>query len=130
MRLLPIIVFLAVIQPQLWGAKHAGWGERDFIQYWAGCNALTHGANPYDANAIKAIQSGVRPEIALPVMSWNPPWALGALCPLLSTDNYETSVRRWIAINIFCWLGSAFLYSFILVLSPHWQSPPSAITSL
>jgi len=57
-------------------------GSRDFISYWATGRQLVLHANPYDHDAISAIEhsSGLTPQAVL--IMRNPPWALPLAYPL------------------------------------------------
>ena len=63
--------------------NHAA-GSRDFVEYWASGQLLTHHANPYDGDAILKIERSVGgyPSDLPPLIMWNPPPALLLVLPL------------------------------------------------
>ncbi|HEY9125897.1 MAG TPA: glycosyltransferase 87 family protein, partial [Acidobacteriaceae bacterium] len=56
--------------------------ERDFIQYWVIGQQLAHGANPYDAPAIVALEHSVGLAGPEPRISLSPPVVLWPMLPL------------------------------------------------
>jgi len=58
-------------------------GKRDFVEYWAAGLQLAHHANPYDAQALLAIEhsAGFPPDIPVMLVR-NPPFVLPLLAPL------------------------------------------------
>jgi hypothetical protein len=58
-------------------------GSRDFVEYWASGHLLAHHANPYDENAILALERSVDyPSNLSALIMWNPPPALPLVLPL------------------------------------------------
>ncbi len=57
-------------------------GSRDFVSYWATGRQLVHGANPYDRDAISAIEHGAGLDARGILIMRNPPWALPLAYPL------------------------------------------------
>lgn len=58
-------------------------GARDFVVYWATGQQLIHGANPYDRQAITAMEHAAGLPQAYPAgFMRNPPWALPLTLPL------------------------------------------------
>jgi len=58
-------------------------GSDDFVEYWASGQQILHHANPYDGQAILALErsNGFPPNIPVLIM-WNPPPALALVLPL------------------------------------------------
>lgn len=53
----------------------------DFIEYWSAVRILLRGGNPYDPNAMLAVQHTVGWTDSQPIMMWNPPWTLVLAVP-------------------------------------------------
>lgn len=81
-------------------ARFGDLGSRDFVQYWAACRVLELNANPYDPVAMLAAQRTVGMTWQEPVMMWNPPWTLGALCPVLSVLGFSASLKLWFVLGL------------------------------
>jgi len=56
--------------------------ERDFIQYWAAEQQITHGANPYDVQAILHLERSAGLEGHSPKVTFSPPVAFFLWMPL------------------------------------------------
>ncbi len=56
--------------------------ERDFIEYWAAGQQLTHGANPYDVAEILQLERAVGLDGNQPKVTFSPPVALVVALPL------------------------------------------------
>lgn len=57
-------------------------GQRDFISYWAAGKQLIHGADPYDAAAVAALERTAGYQLDYRLIMRNPPYALFLALPL------------------------------------------------
>jgi len=57
-------------------------GSRDFVSYWAAGHELVHHANPYDRDAIAALEHSAGLTAKAVLIMRNPPWALPLAYPL------------------------------------------------
>jgi hypothetical protein len=57
-------------------------GSRDFVSYWATGRQLIHHANPYDRDAISALEHAAGLDVRAVLIMRNPPWALPLAYPL------------------------------------------------
>jgi hypothetical protein len=77
-------IALAIVTLYIFAVPFAGklGASRDFVSYWAAGRLLLHRANPYDPNAVSALEHshGLDPRAVL-VMR-NPPWALPLTLPI------------------------------------------------
>jgi hypothetical protein len=72
--------------------------ERDFISYWAAGQQLVHGANPYDLDAVQALERSVgRKESQLVLTMRNPPIAFFLALPL-GLVNPKTGLVLWLML--------------------------------
>lgn len=80
----------------------------DLVEYWAAGKLNLSGQNPYDPDALLAIQKEAGWLYDWPDMMWNPPWTLVLIFPLCSIP-YHLS---WI-ISLIVWIA-------IIALSSSW----------
>jgi hypothetical protein len=82
LALILTVLFFAI---QVFG-KSAGAGSqagsRDFVSYWATGRQLIHHANPYDRDAIAALEHAAGLDTRAVLIMRNPPWALPLVYPL------------------------------------------------
>ena len=85
-------------------------GERDFISYWAAAQQLVHGQNPYDFQAVRALElaAGRNPS-ELVLMMRNPPIAFFLVLPL-GFAGPKTALIAWLFTSI----GVLCLASFLM----------------
>jgi hypothetical protein len=57
-------------------------GSHDFVSYWATGRQLIHHANPYDRDAISALEHAAGLDVRAVLIMRNPPWALPLAYPL------------------------------------------------
>jgi hypothetical protein len=76
LALVLVVLFLAV---SIAGKLAA---SRDFVSYWAAGQQLAHHANPYDRNAIAALEHSAGLTVQAVLIMRNPPWALPLAYPL------------------------------------------------
>jgi Glycosyltransferase family 87 len=90
----------------------AGFGSRtnanDFVEYWSAGQLFVHGANPYSAPMILALEKsrGFTPDA--PLIMLNPPWALPMVAPLGFLPALAALVL-WIIAAVGCILTSLLL---------------------
>lgn len=91
---------------------------RDFVSFWATGHQLVHRGNPYDCDAIAALEhsAGLNPGALL--MMRNPPWAFALILPL-GFLGLHVACAVWLLLLVSCQL-----------LSVHWiremhGSPPN-----
>lgn len=81
-------------------------GTRDFVSYWAAAKLLLHGANPYSASAVAALESAAgRGGENLSLIMRNPPTALFVVIPLGWMGARVGSIL-WSLVLIVCLGGS------------------------
>lgn len=77
-------------------------GSHDFVEYWAAGQLLAHGANPYDGDAIYALErSAGFPNGALPLIMANPPSSLLLVLPL-GMVSAHAGEWLWLAMLLVC----------------------------
>ncbi|MGD0910897.1 MAG: glycosyltransferase family 87 protein [Terracidiphilus sp.] len=74
---------------------------RDYIQYWAAGQQLTHHANPYDIDAIYRLEKSRGLEENAPKVSFSPPVALEFALPL-GYMGAKAGLLLWLAILLAC----------------------------
>jgi Glycosyltransferase family 87 len=91
------------------GLSNKNAAERDFIEYWAVGQQLTHGANPYDFQAVRRLEdSAGRPHANYLLMMRNPPvafflaWPLGLVSP-------KTGLILWLLALLACLSASIWI---------------------
>jgi hypothetical protein len=86
-----------------------GWlGSQDFIEYWSAGQLLMTGANPYDFDALYALQQTVGYSNADPMIMWNPPWLLVWIFPIFFLPFAEAAVS-WLIVSLVLVLFSGIL---------------------
>jgi hypothetical protein len=73
--------------------------QRDFIEYWAAGQQLTHGANPYDAAAILRLERAVGFDGNQPKVTFSPPVALFLALPL-GYVSPKTGLILWLLVLV------------------------------
>jgi hypothetical protein len=75
----------------------------DFVEYWAAGRLVVSGANPYDPDAVLALerQAGRTEECLL---MWNPPWVLPLVAPLGLFDAHPSSQLSSCRVGRLLWL--------------------------
>jgi hypothetical protein len=94
----------------VFGLSDKNAGERDFISYWAAGQQLVHGQNPYDFQAVRALElaAGRNPS-ELVLMMRNPPIAFFLVLPL-GFAGPKTGLIAWLFTSI----GALSLASFLM----------------
>ena len=80
-------------------------GSRDFVSYWATGRQLIHHANPYDRNAISALEHAAGLDVRAVLIMRNPPWALPLAYPL-GFLNLRVAAILWSLLLLACLLLS------------------------
>jgi hypothetical protein len=82
--------------------------SRDFVSYWATGQQLVHHANPYDRNAISALEHSAGFTVKAVLIMRNPPWALPLAYPL-GFLGLRIAAILWTLILLACLLVSVRL---------------------
>jgi hypothetical protein len=80
-------------------------GSRDFVSYWATGRQLIHHANPYDRDAISALEHAAGLDLRAVLIMRNPPWALPLAYPL-GFLNLRVAAILWSLLLLACMLLS------------------------
>src|SRR5262245_29426761 len=85
-RLTGVVAGCAVLALLGWQFKHMlaagpGWIPVDFMAFWTAGKLHAAGHNPYDQEAVRAIQTSEVSGVGEAVIMWNPPWALAVVTP-------------------------------------------------
>jgi hypothetical protein len=86
--------------------------ERDFIQYWAAEQQLTHSANPYDVPAIFQLEKRVGLDDIAPKVTFSPPIAFFFALPL-GYMSVKTGLILWLLLLLACAGASAWILWFL-----------------
>ncbi len=70
----------------------------DFLGYWAAASLLAHQENPYDQEALLALQREQGWQALEPMYSWNPPWLHLILLPL-GALSFRQAAALWFVLN-------------------------------
>lgn len=70
----------------------------DFLGYWAAASLFVHGENPYDQDALLALERDQGWAGADPMYSWNPPWLHLILSPL-GALSFRQAAALWFVVN-------------------------------
>ena len=95
-------------------------GSRDFVSYWATGRQLVHHANPYDRDAISAIEHAAGLDASAVLMMRNPPWAL-PLAWLLGFLGLRVATTLWSLLLFACLLVS------VRIIRELYGSPPNRL---
>ena len=108
-KLLRGVVAGALLAVSIWFLAYTTSTEsianRDFIEYWAAGQQLMHGANPYDANQIFALERSVGKHKLAPIIMFNPPSGLFLTLPL-GMVRPKAGYLLWSLFVLGAWLGS------------------------
>lgn len=95
-------------------------GSRDFVSYWATGHQLVHHANPYNRDAISAIEHAAGLDASAVLMMRNPPWAL-PLAWLLGFLGLREATTLWSLLLFACLLVS------VRIIRELYGSPPNRL---
>ncbi len=93
-------------------------GSRDFVSYWATGRQLIHHANPYDRDAISALEHAAGLDVRAVLIMRNPPWALPLAYPL-GFLNLRVAAILWSLLLLACLLLS------VRIVRQLYGSPPN-----
>lgn len=71
----------------------------DYQAYWTASRLLLEGRNPYDVDALLALQRGLGSDEELPRVMWNAPFALPLILPC-GLVAYSTSRLAWLVVSL------------------------------
>lgn len=92
-------------------------GEQDFVQYWTAFHFLIQGHNPYDVVATQALQCSLKHNCQNVLVSWNPPWLLILMAPVLWLP-FGMAAKTWVIAGLGMSAGAALLIADCYKLSP------------
>ena len=72
--------------------------QNDFFQYWSAGRYVLEGHDPYDHEAFTAYQSSLGWKNEKPILTWNPPWAIGLFLPF-SMLRYAPAMWLWFLVQ-------------------------------
>jgi hypothetical protein len=98
-------------------------GSRDFVSYWATGRQLIHHANPYDRDAISALEHAAGLDVRAVLIMRNPPWALPLAYPL-GFLNLRVAAILWSLLLLACLLLS------VRIVRQLYESPESPANRL
>lgn len=108
LALVGTLVLLWLSRPAQAGPKFGSAGSHDFVQYWAAAQVLLDGGDPYDAEALLAVEKSVGWPESEPLLLWNPPWTLTLVLPLAFLP-FGLAAQVWLVIQIGLLLASSVL---------------------
>src|SRR5665213_3472240 len=79
--------------------------NRDVVSYWAAGQRLVHGADPYDASAIFALEKSAGWHATRPLIMRNPPFALFLTIPL-GFVGAKTGAVLWSLLILVCLMAA------------------------
>ncbi len=94
--------------------------SRDFVSYWAAGQQLVHHADPYDREAVSALEHSAGFSYSLVLIMRNPPWALPLAFPL-GFLGLRLAAVLWTLLLLACLLVSVHLVHQL------YGSPPNRI---
>lgn len=83
-------------------------GINDFIEYWSAGQLLRRGQNPYNFEALYAVEKKAGWVEERPLVMWNPPWLLVLLYPLLMPP-FGVAATMWFGLSLGILLGCTVL---------------------
>ena len=95
-------------------------GSRDFVSYWATGRQLVQHANPYDRNAVSALEHASGLDVRAVLIMRNPPWALPLAYPL-GFLGLRVAAILWSLILLACLLLS------VRIARQLYGSPPNRL---
>ena len=98
-------------------------GSRDFVSYWATGRQLVRHANPYDRDAISALEHAQGLDARAVLIMRNPPWALPLAYPL-GFLNLRVAAILWSLLLLACLLLS------VRIVRQLYESPESPANRL
>lgn len=83
-------------------------GEQDFVQYWTAFHFFINGQNPYEISATQALQCALGHSCKEPLVSWNPPWLLILMAPVLWLP-FAVAAKVWTIAGLVMGIAAALL---------------------
>ena len=83
-------------------------GEQDFVQYWTAFHFFIHGQNPYDVAATQTLQCALGHDCQEALVSWNPPWILILMAPVLWLP-FAVAAKTWTIAGVGMGVAAALL---------------------
>jgi hypothetical protein len=108
LALVAALALLWVRDPALHAKGFGSPGSQDFIQYWSAARIASGGGNPYDSEALLAVQRTAGWLEPKPVLIWNPPWTLAVVLPL-GLLPFGLATQVWLLLQLGLILGSGLL---------------------
>ena len=93
---------------------------RDFVSYWATGRQLVHHGNPYDRDAISALEHAEGLNVRSVLIMRNPPWALPLVYPL-GFLGLRTAAILWSLLLLGC------LFLSVRLLRQLFGNPPNRL---
>jgi len=93
-----LIVLLVMVYLLLLRSPKGVYQGTDFLAYWGATNLLAHRENPYDQDALLALERNQGWSGPEPVSSWNPPWLHFLLLPLGALP-FRQAAALWFLVN-------------------------------
>lgn len=103
-----LITLMATVYLMLLRSPIRVYETTDILGYWSPAHLLAQRKNPYDPQALLALQREQGWPDPEPVYSWNPPWLYLALLPLGALP-FREAAALWFLINPLLIGGSALL---------------------
>jgi hypothetical protein len=75
------------------------WPPDDFVEYWAAARLALDGQNTYDGDLLLPLEQAAGRDTDLPIMMWNPPWAIPVILPLGLFPAREAQLL-WLLVNL------------------------------
>ena len=101
------------------GSRHLA-GTRDFVSYWATGRQLVQHGNPYDRDAISALEHAEGLNVRSVLIMRNPPWALPLVYPL-GFLGLRTAAILWSLLLLGC------LFLSVRLLRQLFGNPPNRL---
>ncbi|MFC2029554.1 glycosyltransferase family 87 protein [Chloroflexota bacterium] len=107
--LLVLAIASALIVLWLRGASYftSGWGSvgsNDYVEYWSAARLLLEGVDPYDPEAMLAMEESAGMPGPDPILMWNPPWTLAVVLPLALLP-FGLASAAWLLLQLALILG-------------------------
>lgn len=93
-----LIILLAMVYALVLRSPTSLYQGTDFLGYWGAANLLAHRENPYDHDALLALEREQGWLGREPVFSWNPPWLHLLLLPLGALP-FRQAAALWFLAN-------------------------------
>ncbi len=97
------------------------WPPEDFVEYWSAGVVAGRGGNPYDPEALRALQIEAGRDPAKPdvVMMWNPPWTLVLVVPLGWMSPVAAHIL-WVEVQVLAMFAASVMLWRVYRGPPEW----------